>query len=165
MRVASAASARGRVMAVGGAGADGRRGAARDWAEAERHGSWRRLITDLLTLRSRDAAFSPAAVCHVDGAVLADEAFALRYATSEPADERLLLINLGPGLTRGSFAEPLLAPPAGHAWRTRWSSEAPEYDGGGAPDVTGPDGWSITAHCAVVLQPEKIDGGDGTTGR
>jgi maltooligosyltrehalose trehalohydrolase len=99
----------------------------------------------------------------VDGAVLADEMFVLRYFTKEAADERLLLINLGPGLIRSSFAEPLLAPPAGYKWRTRWSSEAPEYGGGGAPDVSGPNGWFVTAHSAVVLQPEKSDGGDGTT--
>ena len=136
-----------------------------DWSEANRHSAWRQLFTDLLALRSRNAAFSQAGASAVDGAVLAHEAFALRYFTQQAADERLLLINLGPGLLRSSFAEPLLAPPPGHEWRTEWGSEAPEYEGAGAPDVSSPDGWFVTAHCAVVLRPERNDGGNGTAGR
>ncbi len=124
-----------------------------DWSEFEHHTSWRRLFADLLTLRSSDVAFSPATQRDVDGAVLATEAFALRFFTGDPGDERLLLINLGPELVRTSFAEPLLAPPGGHEWRPQWCSEFPEYGGGGVPDVIGPDGWHVIAHSAVVLRP------------
>jgi maltooligosyltrehalose trehalohydrolase len=161
-----------------------------DWCEFERHEPWRRLHTDLISLRHSESAFSPNAQGDVDGAVLASEAFAVRFfgapgqarrtttdrraigltgpdddvAASAPPD-RLLLINLGPDLVRGSFAEPLLAPPERYEWQTQWSSEAPIYGGGGTPRVTGADGWRIPGHAAVVLRPEKSDGGDGTTRR
>ena len=42
----------------------------------------------------------------------------LRYWTDAADDERLVVVNLGPDLATGSFAEPLVAPPAGYA---RWS--------------------------------------------
>jgi maltooligosyltrehalose trehalohydrolase len=133
-----------------------------DWSEFEHNAPWRQLFADLLTLRSREAAFASVAQPHVDGAVLAAEAFVLRFFTSNAADERLLLINLGPDLVRPSFAEPLVAPPDDYDWKMQWCSESPEYGGGGVPDVTGPDGWRLTAHSAVVLRPEKTDGGDRT---
>jgi maltooligosyltrehalose trehalohydrolase len=126
-----------------------------DWSEFERNEPCRRLFTDLLAMRARDAAFSPTRPRAVDGAVLAPEAFALRYFMDEPGDERLLVINLGPDLTRGSFAEPLIAPPDGHDWRMAWCSEHPDYGGEGTADVVGPEGWRIGAHSAIVLRPEQ----------
>ncbi len=47
-------------------------------------------------------------------------------------DERLLLVNFGPDLVAGSFAEPLVAPPDGHVWKMRWSSEHIAYGGVGS---------------------------------
>jgi len=108
-------------------------------------------------------AFSPRRQSDVDGAVLAGESFAVHWSPEEPGNERLLLVNLGPDLERPSFAEPLLAPPDGYEWRLHWSSEAPEYGGGGTPAVVGPDGWRVLGHSAVVLRPEMTYGGDGST--
>ena len=63
------------------------------------------------------------------------------------------IVNLGADLSRTSFAEPLLAPPYGHDWTLRWSSEDPVYGGLGTADVW-PDGcWSIAAESALVLRP------------
>jgi maltooligosyltrehalose trehalohydrolase len=134
-----------------------------DWAECDRHDSWRRLHADLIALRLRAPAFAPASQADVDGAVLGPEAFAIRFFSERDDDERLLLVNLGLDIARPSFAEPLLAPPAGCTWRLEWSSEAPEYGGSGTPDVIGSDGWNVLGHAAMVLRPEKSDGGDGTT--
>ena len=132
-----------------------------DWSESERDPGWRRLFSDLLTLRRRDVAFAPSTQQDIDGAVLDHEACALRFFAASPVDERLVLLNLGADIVAPAFPEPLLAPPAGYEWRTHWSSEAPEYGGGGVPAVTGPDGWRIGGHSTAVLRPEKIDG-DGT---
>jgi maltooligosyltrehalose trehalohydrolase len=132
-----------------------------DWSQFEEHTGWRRLFADLLTLRSRNVAFTPMTMGMVDGAVLSADALVLRFFADEPANERLLLINLGADLVRTSFAEPLIAPPEGYEWHTQWCSECPEYGGEGVPDVIGPDGWHLTAQSAVVLRPEKSDGGDG----
>jgi len=136
-----------------------------DWSEFERHHGWRRLHADLIALRHREPAFAPAAQTDVDGAVLGPEAFVVRFSGDEAANERLLLVNLGADLARPSFAEPLLAPPPGFDWCLQWSSEAPEYGGGGTPTVAGSDGWHLLGHSTAVLRPEKTDGGDGTSGR
>lgn len=104
---------------------------------------------DLLALRRDDPVFRPAAGT-IDGAVLAEEAFALRWFGAD-GDDRLLLVNLGRGLNRPSIAEPLLAPPAGRVWSLLWSSEDPAYGGSGTAAVDPPDGWHIPGHAAVVL--------------
>jgi maltooligosyltrehalose trehalohydrolase len=128
------------------------------WDEWDAHPESRRLHADLIALRRAERAFSQQAPGAVDGAVLATEAFALRYATPEPADERLLVVNLGRDLVASSFAEPLLAPPQGYGWRVSWSSESPAYGGCGTPNVL-QSGWRIPGHAALVMKPERKDGG------
>jgi maltooligosyltrehalose trehalohydrolase len=133
-----------------------------DWTEFDRHGEWRRFHAELLALRRDERAFSPPSRCDVDGAVLSADAFAFRFFCERAEDERLLIVNLGADLEAGSFAEPLVAPPADCCWVAHWSSEAPEYGGGGTPGVVASEGWLIPGHSAIVLRPEKTDGGDGT---
>ena len=112
-----------------------------------------RLYRDLIAIRKSDPAFAPCAGA-VDGAVLGVEAFALRYWTDDPADERLMLVNFGTDLTAGSLPEPLVAPPTGYSeWSVRWSSEHPDYGGVGTPDVVNDSGWRIPGHSTVVLRP------------
>jgi len=111
------------------------------------------LYRDLLALRRTDAVFRAQDANALDGAVLGPELFVLRYASASPADERLLVVNFGPDMDVPSFAEPLVAPPDGHTWQTRWSSAEPEYGGYGTPAVVSDDGWRVPAHSAVVLQP------------
>ena len=117
-----------------------------DHGERETHAATWRLHADLLRLRREDAAFR----APVDGAVLAEEAFVLRWLTGD-GDDRLLLVNLGRDLARGSFAEPLLAPPARARWAAIWSSEDPSYGGCGTPPVESDAGWRIPGHAAVVM--------------
>ena len=124
-----------------------------DWREYETNTTHRRLFADLLAMRREDRAFFDARAGQVDGAVLAAEAFVLRYFAEAAGDERLLLVNLGPEIVAGGFPEPLLAPPAGRTWQVRWSSENPEYGGTGTPDVSSDLGWRIPGHSAVVLRP------------
>jgi len=123
-----------------------------DLSERQTHAAAYALHIDLLRLRREDPAFSlqrqPGAI---DGAVLGASTLALRFFTPGHADDRVLVVNLGPDMTRGSFAEPLLAPPADADWSMLWSSEDPAYGGAGAGDVW-PDGcWKIPAESALVL--------------
>ena len=129
-----------------------------NWDEWETHAESRRLHADLIALRRTERAFDQQAHGAVDGAVLAAEAFALRYATPDAPDERLLIVNLGRDLVASSFAEPLLAPPQGHGWQVSWSSESPAYGGCGTPNVL-QSGWRIPGHSAFVLKPERKDVG------
>jgi maltooligosyltrehalose trehalohydrolase len=79
------------------------------WEERERHALHCRLHEDLIALRRSERAFRQQQPGACDGAVLAAEAWVLAYATPAAADERLLIVNLGPDLVAGSLAEPLLA--------------------------------------------------------
>ena len=124
-----------------------------DWTEFERHEHHTRLHRDLLAMRRSEEAFRQQETGAVDGAVLAPEAFVLRFVTPREADERLLIVNFGCDLVAGSIAEPLLAAPDGMAWVVCWSSEAPEYSGLGTPEICGREGWRIPGHAAVVLRP------------
>jgi maltooligosyltrehalose trehalohydrolase len=125
-----------------------------NWDEWHTHEALLRLHRDLLTLRRTDAVFCAQDAHALDGAVLGPELFVLRYASSSPADERLLIVNFGVDFDVPSFAEPLVAPPDGRTWHTRWSSAEPEYGGYGTPTVVSDDGWRVPAHAAVVLHPK-----------
>ena len=74
-----------------------------DWSEAE-HSTGVALHRDLLALRRCDRAFSDKGRTKVDGGVLSDEAFLLRFFSDQGSD-RLLLVNFGRDLTRRSIAE------------------------------------------------------------
>jgi maltooligosyltrehalose trehalohydrolase len=124
------------------------------WTERDLHVTAVRLHQDLLTMRREDGAFARQQPGAVDGAVLAAEAFVLRFASAVPEEERLLVVNFGSDLVAGGFAEPLVAPPSReYAWQLRWSSEDPAYGGVGAPDVVTREGWRIPGHSATVLAP------------
>jgi maltooligosyltrehalose trehalohydrolase len=85
----------------------------------------------------------------MDGAVLADEAFVLRF--SSDGGDRLLLVNLGCDARLDSPAEPLLAPPLSAEWILAWSSEDFRYGGCGTPPIESDDGWFLPGHAAVIL--------------
>lgn len=125
-----------------------------DWAEAERHAGMLALHRDLLAMRRSAPAFSQAAERRIDGAVLGDAALLIRYFTPDPADHRLLLLNLGRDLQFGVAAEPLLAPPDGRRWVVGWSSEHPDYDGAGRRPIDLRKFWILPADCALVLRSE-----------
>src|SRR5678815_2278711 len=65
-----------------------------NWQERETHEPLVRLHRDLLALRRSDAAFRAQDASTLDGAVLGPELFVLRYGSSSPEDERLLVVNL-----------------------------------------------------------------------
>jgi maltooligosyltrehalose trehalohydrolase len=87
----------------------------------------------------------------LDGAVLASEAFVLRYF-DEGGRDRLVVVNFGTELELSPLPEPLLAAPepAGE-WRLIWSSEDVAYGGDGtrAPECGAM--WRVPAHSALVF--------------
>ncbi len=128
-----------------------------DFSEREKNRDVYQLHKDLIALRRGDLAF-----CHprhraVDGAVLAVNAFALRYF-SEAHGDRLLLVNFGTDLYLSPNPEPLLAPVAGKAWSVIWSSEDPKYGGLGTFPPDADDNWRIPGNAAVVLSSEAVNG-------
>ncbi len=123
-----------------------------DLSERERHREAMALHRDLLVLRRDDPVFRRQEGGRVDGAVLAPEAFLLRFF-GEGGDDRLLLVNLGRDQILSPASEPLLASPEDRDWDLLWSSEDPLYGGLGTPYLW-PDGnWRLPGHATVVLRP------------
>ncbi len=123
-----------------------------DFAERKRHAEIYAMHIDLLKLRRDDLAFSAQAKRGIDGAVLADEAFVLRYFVDDGSD-RLLIVNFGTDLNLDPAPEPLLAPPDSTRWKTLWSSESARYGGSGIPALDTEDNWRMPGHAAVALAP------------
>jgi maltooligosyltrehalose trehalohydrolase len=125
-----------------------------DFTERQTNAPLYRLTKDLLTLRKQDVVFRTQRPRGVDGAVLGDQAFLLRFFANDGMD-RLLLVNFGRDLHLQACPEPLLAAPAGARWELLFSTEDPVYGGcGTAPIETDDNGWRIAGEAAVVLAPE-----------
>lgn len=123
-----------------------------DHAERATHAPAWTMHRDLLGLRrSDDVLANPVGI---DGAVLSEHGFVLRFLAADGLD-RLLVVNLGDETRLPAASEPLLAPPAGTSWRERWSSEDPRYGGHGAPPHEDDAPWRLPAECARLLSPDR----------
>ncbi len=123
-----------------------------DHAERERNTEAWALHRDLIRLRREDPVLRGQGEDGLDGAVLGEYAFVLRFFGPR-GDDRLLVVNLGLDVFLTPAPEPLLGPPASRLWAVRWSSEARPYGGCGTfpPDST--DGWRLPGEAAVLLAP------------
>jgi len=126
-----------------------------DQSERESHAEATAMHRDLLRLRREHPVFWKQRRGGMDGAVLSDDAFVLRFFGPDN-DDRLLIVNFGPDLHYSPAPEPLLAPPAGRRWETLWSSEDLSYGGSGTAPLDTEDNWRIPGHAAVVLWPLEI---------
>jgi maltooligosyltrehalose trehalohydrolase len=120
-----------------------------DFGERETNAPTLALHRELLALRRDDPTFQEQRADVLHGAVLAPQAFLLRYISG--AGDRLLLVNLGEELLLDPAPEPLLAPPGGSHWRLLLNSEDVKYGGAGyaAPEAEGK--WRLTPRCTSVL--------------
>jgi maltooligosyltrehalose trehalohydrolase len=130
-----------------------------DLGERQRHAAHYRLYRDLLALRRCDPVLSRAASddsMRVDGAVLSDQAFVIRYF-SDDGNDRLLVVNLGRDMSLEVAPEPLLAPPdPDRGWGRLWHSEDQCYGARGAAPLETEDRdkaitWRIPAESATLL--------------
>ena len=103
-----------------------------DRGERSAHQAALALHRDLLELRRTDPVLRRQGAGGLDGAVVGPEALLLRWFDEGGAD-RLLLVNLGADLSRGSLAEPLAAPPAGARLAARLVLRAPALRRRGEP--------------------------------
>jgi len=126
-----------------------------DPAEQNRHPEIVRLHSDLLALRRSDPVFS--GEHQVDGAVLSESCFVLRYL-APTSDDRLLVVNFGTSVDLPHLPEPLVAPPAGSEWQVQWSSESPIYGGCGASAPGRFGAWHVAGECAQWLVPVRATG-------
>ncbi|MGH7618222.1 MAG: DUF3459 domain-containing protein, partial [Gemmatimonadaceae bacterium] len=129
-----------------------------DWSERRTHHDHVALHRDLLRLRRCDPVLGSPRPRRVDGSVLAEHAFVLRFFGAF-GDDRLLVVNLGARLHADPIAEPLMSPTVTadglvRPWQTVFSTEARVYGGWGTPRLESiPYGWWIPAESAVLLAP------------
>jgi maltooligosyltrehalose trehalohydrolase len=121
-----------------------------DFAERAQHDGIYRLHREVLRLRRETPAFRAQQPRGVDGAVVGPEALLLRFFHAE--GDRVLLLNLGADLRLESCSDPLMAPPAEHAWQIVWSSDDPQYGGDGTAPLN-PALLRLPAHALIVLAP------------
>jgi maltooligosyltrehalose trehalohydrolase len=114
------------------------------------------LYRDVLRLRREDPVISQQSRVDLDGAVLSERAFLLRWFDPEHGD-RLLLVNLGDEIELRPAPEPLLAPPRNASWAFAWSSDDPRYGGPGALDPSETDYWRVPAESATLLRARKFE--------
>jgi len=130
-----------------------------DFLDRQRHAGLYQLTKDLLRLRRTDAGCRIQRRGALDGAVLGDQAFVLRYVLDDGMD-RLLVVNFGRDLHLHICPEPLLAPPLGTKWTVALSTEDPKYGGcGTGPIDTADEGWRIAGEAAALLVPEAVEVG------
>jgi maltooligosyltrehalose trehalohydrolase len=108
-----------------------------------------RLHRDLLRLRREQPSVAQQSRGSIDGAVLTEQAFVLRWLDSRPA--LLLAVNLGTERFQITGSEPLLACDPDEEWAVLWSSEHPDYGGGGVVSPVDSEGWSLPGMTAVLL--------------
>jgi maltooligosyltrehalose trehalohydrolase len=123
-----------------------------DPSEREKHAPLVKMHKDLLQLRREDPVFQMQRRRGVDGAVLSDSAFVLRYFADDGSD-RLLIVNFGLNLHLNPAPEPLLAPPDGMQWHVAWSSDDVSYGGCGTPALDTDENWRIPGEATVALVP------------
>jgi maltooligosyltrehalose trehalohydrolase len=123
-----------------------------DFSERQKNRELYDLHIDLLKLRREDARFRQQSSGGIDGAVLGNASFVLRYF-SDKNDDRLLLVNFGQGQVVHPASEPLLAAPSGCRWETLWTSDSPRYGGTGAVAIATEQRWVLPADIAVALKP------------
>ncbi len=106
---------------------------------------------DLLRLRREDPVLCRRETAVLDGSVLSEDCFVLRFFADE--GDRLLVVNFGRDLDLPHAPEPLLAAPEGRAWALRWSSDHHRYGGPGVVSPVSASGWRIPGAAAVLLIP------------
>jgi maltooligosyltrehalose trehalohydrolase len=126
-----------------------------DWREAETNLSAVALHRDLLRVRREDPVIAAQDWRRIDGSVLSEHAFLIRWYDDTHGD-RLLVVNLERELVLEPNPEPLLAPVSAAGWKLEWTSEDSCYGGMGARDpVTDDQQWRIPANSATLLRHDR----------
>lgn len=126
-----------------------------NWDDVTTHAPMLLLHKELLRIRREDPVISTHAGADIDGAVLSDSAFVLRWFAKN-SEDRLLIINLGVEVFLEPAPEPLLAAPMDRSWQLMWSSEEPRLGGCGAVSPVSSDArWRLLPECAVLLSAPR----------
>lgn len=124
------------------------------WEETLGENVYVNLHRDLISLRRTDLSLNGEDGTSIDGAVLSQQAFVLRWFSDD--GDRLLLVNFGVDLRCEPCPEPLLAPSTGKYWALVWSSERLMYGGRGVEHPESDCGWCLPGESAIFLSERSI---------
>lgn len=126
-----------------------------NWSDKKKHEAIFNFHKDLIHLRKNDPVFSLMDHASIDGAVINDDLFLLRYRL--PEGERLLIFNFGLDCYYDPAPEPLVAPPVHCHWELLWCSESLIYGGLGFQAIPRAGNWLLSGHTALILFPKLKD--------
>lgn len=107
------------------------------------------LYRDLIFIRKNDPVLKNISKIKIDGEVINENAWVIRYFSQEKKD-RLLIVNLGIDTDLIPNPHPLMSNYPNMEWCLLWSSEAVKYGGQGTAYKQNP--WHIPGHCALLLE-------------
>ncbi len=113
-----------------------------DWSQAEKNAIHGALHRDLLTLRREDPVSQPSSRGRRWRGARAN-AFRAALLRRTPAEDRLLVVNLGRDILATPAPEPLVAAPLDMQWDVAWSTEDPRYGGCGTTGMDLEGNWRI----------------------
>jgi maltooligosyltrehalose trehalohydrolase len=105
---------------------------------------------DLMRLRRTDAVLQRVGTpqIRVESSAPTPSLLLIRYMARE--GHRLLVVNLGDDHV-SPMNDPLMAPPPGGSWALLWSSEHPQYAGGGTVPFVEAGRWLVRGESALLL--------------
>jgi maltooligosyltrehalose trehalohydrolase len=124
-------------------------------ADRKAHEWSTRLHRDLLKLRHGDPVFSRLGTPEVaiESSAPSEDVVLVRYRSA--LGERLIVANLGADQVL-PMNDALFAPVPGQAWQILWSSEEPNYGGGGTVAVA-KGRWRLTGSSGLILTMVRVD--------
>jgi maltooligosyltrehalose trehalohydrolase len=128
-----------------------------DFSDRQANAGLYLLTKELLRLRREDRVFSRQHYGTLDGAVLNEDAFVIRFFGAADSGDRLLCVNMGRDLHLPTYPQPLTAAPLRQKWTQILSTEEPCFDGSGAPDCYENGRLYLSAHSAVVLRSIDLE--------
>lgn len=116
---------------------------------------------DLLSIRRSDSVFRAAERKGIDGEVIGENAFLLRYFGKDSIHDRLLIVNLGKDLWLDPNPHPLSAPPGACEWKVIINSEDPAYGGNSTFPLKMKGIVAIPGHAAFFVGTQEREEEEG----
>lgn len=122
-----------------------------DFKERQINSAIYSLHKDLLSIRKTSQVYKESKRKAIDGALLHENAFAIRFMGVDVSYDRLLIVNLGSDVALDPNPEPLTAPPQGYKWQEIINSENPKYGGCGTVPLNIDTIPILSGHTAYFL--------------
>lgn len=129
-----------------------------DFSERKKNAPLYLFHKELLHLRASQPVFAAQDRKALDGSVLGDKTFGIRFFGGIHGDF-LLIVNLNGALSLEPAPDPLLAPPPQQEWALFWASDKKRYGGTEASRQWNPSTWPIPKETSLLLKSQRNNNG------